>query len=161
MVENPAQPSKSFPEFLRVAAVGILVLFVGQLGLGYWVARQIQKRLEVHLNGHFYPVPLAPSFFSQHAALDWKNRVTILSGKLKIDYNLFPLITHNSIRIHVRGKNIRAKLSGDWARMEGVENIQVDTFEADLEIGRKGLGEIDEVHAESPSFQFHISKNKT
>lgn len=130
-----------------------------QLFTGFLVIHQIQRRLEIKITGTFWPVPLLPSFFSSNARFEWKNKVTLLSGNVKIDYNVLPWVTKNSIRVKIKGRNIKARLAGDWSKMQGVEEIEVDTFEADVDVARKGLGEIYTVRADSPSFHFGIQRN--
>lgn len=146
---------------LKTVIVFVLIWFLFQLLAGFLVARQIRKRLDLQITGTFWPVPLLPSFFSRDAKLIWKNRITLLSGNVKIDYNILPLFVNNNIRIQIHGKNISAKLSGEWARLQGVQDIVVDDFEADIAVAKKGLGEIYFVSAESPSFQFHIQRTET
>lgn len=141
---------------LRAAAAFILL----QIFSAFWVSQEIPRRLGLKANGIFWPLIVWPGFYSPHARLDWKNKVTLLSGSLKIDYNLIPLFLRRSIRIHVTGKNISARLQGDWASMQGVEHITIDEFLADVEVAPHGLSEIYRVKATSPSFQFRIEKTE-
>lgn len=158
-MESPASPSSRSRSFLKIILTAALLAALLQFLTGLVVMRQIQKRLEIEIGGIFWPVPLAPSFFSSDARFEWKNKVTLLSGNVKIDYNAFPWVTRNTIRIKIKGRNIKARLAGDWSKMQGVEQITVDTFEADVDVARKGLGEIYLVRAESPSFHFEIKRN--
>jgi hypothetical protein len=137
---------------------GLAVYLAFQLLAGFWVGREIPRRLDLKVTGTFLPLPFWPGFYSPRAGLEWKNKVTLLSGNLKIDYNLFPLLWRRSIRIKISGKNISARLQGEWARMQGVENIAIDRLDADIEVAPKGLGEIYRVIAQSPTFQFRIEK---
>lgn len=155
----PEMSQNTVRSYLKPVLLSLLILLSLQWGASIWIQQEIQKRLEIRLTGNFWPLPLLPSVVGDPAGLEWKNRVTILSGKLKIDYNVFPLLFQNSIRIQITGKNLQARLFGDWAKLQGVENIQIDHLDADLEIVKKGLGEVYEVHAESPSFHFVIEKN--
>ena len=107
------------------------------------------------------PILFRPAVQSKNLQLEWKNRITLLSGNLKIVYNVVPFVVRNHIRIKITGKNIHAKLSGRWAKMEGVEDIMIDTLDADVAVAPQGLGEIYYVHAQSPTFQFHIRKSET
>jgi hypothetical protein len=143
-------------------AVKILLgLFLFQVLTAFWVSYEIPRRLNLKVSGFFLPLVVWPGYYSPNARLEWKNKVTLLSGNLKIDYNLVPLLIRRSIRIKVSGKNISARLQGDWARMQGVENISIDNLVADIEVAPKGLGEIYKVIAQSPTFQFRIEKNET
>ena len=54
-----------------------------------------------------------------------------------------------------------ATLHGEWAKMQGVENVQIDRLDADVEVASQGLGEIYRVIAQSPSFQFRIEKTES
>lgn len=146
----------SLLQTLTAAAVLIALL---QFLTGWIVLKQLERRLELKVAGTFWPIPLQPSFFSSDARFEWKNKVTLLSGSVKIDYNVFPWIAKNSIRIKIKGNSIRALLGGEWARLQGVEKIRVDEFDADVEVAKDGLGEIYLVRAESPSFHFHIQQN--
>lgn len=133
-----------------------------QILLGKILLSQVQKRLGLTVrSGNLQPLPFQPAFQSRDLQLEWKNRITLLSGNLKIGYNVVPFVVRNHIRIRVTGKNIRAKLSGSWAKMEGVEDIVIDSLDADVEVAPQGLGEIYFVHAQSPTFQFHIRKSET
>jgi hypothetical protein len=128
---------------------------------GFWVAWEIPRRLELRVSGMFLPLVVFPGFYAPNAKLEWKNKVTLLSGNLKIDYNLLPLMNRRSIRIKVSGENISARLQGEWARMQGVEDVKIDRLSADIEVAPEGLGEIYHVKAESPTFQFRIEKTET
>ena len=140
-------------------AAGVAVsIFLFQILTGLWVSYEVPRRLDLKVSGFFLPLGVWPGYYSPHARFEWKNKVTLLSGNLKIDYNLFPLFVRRSIRLKVSGKNISARLQGDWARMQGVENILLDEFVADVEVAPKGLGEIYKVKAQSPTFRFRIEK---
>lgn len=142
--------------------VGVAAAFFFlQILSAFWVSQEIPRRLGLKVSGTFWPLVVWPGFYSPNARLDWKNKVTLLSGSLKINYNLMPLVLRRSIRIQVSGKNISARLQEDWARMQGVENISVDEFVADVEVAPQGLSEIYRVKATSPSFQFRIEKTET
>ncbi len=155
---TPAKPRSG--GFLRPLTIALLLMASLQLLTGFWVMRQLRKRLDLKISGTFWPIPLLPSFFSTDARFEWKNKVTLLSGNVKIDYNVIPSVTNHSIRVKIHGKDIHAVLGGDWAKMQGVENIKIDTFDADVDVARKGLGEIYSVRAESPSFHFVIQRNE-
>lgn len=142
-----------------VKILGAVILF--QFLTAFWVSYEIPRRLNLKVDGIFLPLVVWPGYYSPNARLEWKNKVTLLSGNLKIDYNLVPLLLRRSIRIKVSGKNISARLQGDWARMQGVENISIDDLIADIEVAPHGLGEIYKVKAHSPSFQFRIEKSGT
>lgn len=123
---------------------------------------QVKNRLGLKVSGgSLQPVPFWPAFQSRDLQVEWKNRITLLSGNLKIVYNVVPFVVRNHIRIRLTGKNIRAKLSGSWAKIEGVEDVVIDTLDVDVEVAPQGLGEIYFVHAQSPTFQFHIRKSET
>ena len=143
---------------IRPVLSAVLFVFLVQLLSGIWVSYELQRRLDLRVKGTFWPIPFLPSFYSHPARLEWKNRITLLSGSVKIDYNLLPLVIKNSIRVKVTGKNIRARLSGEWAKMEGVQDATIDRLDADLEIAPRGVGEIYFVNVQSPSFQFHIQR---
>lgn len=146
---------------LKLAFLFIAGYFILQFSMGLWVAREVPGRLGLQVTGTFWPGVVSPSFHSADARLVWKNKVTLLSGNVKIDYNLLPLLWKHTIRLRISGKNISARLQGDWAKMQGVENIRIDQLDADVEVAAQGLGEIYFVNAESPSFQFRIQKTGT
>lgn len=158
-MDSPASSAPRPRSFLKIFLTAALMAALLQFLTGLLVMRQIQRRLEIKISGLFWPVPLSPTFFSSDARFEWKNKVTLLSGNVKIDYNALRWVTQNTIRIKIKGRNIKAKLAGDWLRMQGVEEITVDTFEADVDVARKGLGEIYLVRADSPSFHFAIERN--
>ncbi len=146
---------------LKIGLSFVLGFFILQFATGFWVSREVPGRLGLKVTGNFWPGAVSPTFFSSDARLEWKNKVTLLSGNLKIDYNLLPLLWKHTIRLRVSGKNISARLQGDWAKMQGVENIRIDQLDADVEVAAQGLGEIYFVRAESPTFQFRIQKTGT
>ena len=156
-----SQTSTKAARISRMAFKVLAAVILFQVLAAFWVSYEIPRRLNLKVSGVFLPLVVWPGYYSPNARLEWKNKVTLLSGNLKIEYNLVPLLLRRSIRIKVSGKNISARLQGSWARMQGVENISIDDLVADVEVAPEGLGEIYKVKAQSPTFQFRIEKNET
>ncbi len=125
---------------------------------GVWVAFAIQHRLKLNVHGTYLPVPFVPAFYVRGANFSWREKVTLVSGNLKVHYSPIALLA-GRVRTKISGQNLRIRLEGDWARMQQVEDVTLKTFKADLEIGPGGIREIYLLDAYSPEFQFRIHQN--
>lgn len=126
---------------------------------GFWVSKELGRRLKLEVTGKYKPVLFSTSFKLQDARIDWKNRVQLKNGNLRIGYSLGTLLRHGRLRIRLQGKQLPIELLGDWAKIQGVNAVTLDSLDADLELDCEGLREIHEIHANSSKFQFHIQKS--
>jgi len=140
--------------------VMIATLCVTSSLLGVWARHKIEKRLKIETAGKFIPTFMATSFYLKDAHFDWDDKVQFLSGDLKVDFDLLSIFKEK-MRVRFSANNIAVKLIGDWAKTQGVGDIFLDHFDADMELGPKGkLSEIYSVNADSRKFQFHIKKSE-
>lgn len=142
-----------------VLALLIFVAVFFSLG-GMWVQFQIQKRIHLELRGNFAPVFFRPSFYLRNAHVEWKRKVELESGTLKVEYNPVSLLTGKYLRVKLSGENLPIQFLGEWAQMQGIQKVTLKNFDADLELDASGIREIFYLNAESPGFQFHIKKSE-
>ncbi len=146
---------KKFISLLIALAVIAGAIFSSGIG----VAIAIQHRLKLEVRGSYLPVPFFPAFYLRGANFSWREKVTLVSGNLKVHYSPVALLL-GRVRTQISGKDLRIRLEGDWAKMQQVESVTLNSFEADLEIGPEGIREIYLLDAYSPEFQFRIHQNK-
>ena len=137
----------------------ILITF-GPMAAGLWVKHEIERHMKMPVTGTYVPLPLQPAFILRNVHFEWKNKVELLSGDLRVDYRPVSLLPGIPLRVRLSSAKIAARLAGDWARTEGVQDIILNRFEADLSFGRKGIREIYGVEASSPQFQFRIRNSE-
>jgi hypothetical protein len=135
----------------------LLALFSSSI-LGLWVKQELENRMKTEIQGRFSPVYFQPTFYLQDVHLKWKDKVEVLSGDLKVDYDLFSLLGGNSLRVKISGQNISTKLLGDWSQMGAPEQVEFENVYADLGFGRKGLQQIYGLSAKSPVWNFEIGE---
>lgn len=128
---------------------------------GLAVSHLIQRRLDLKVEGIFVPIPFFPAFYLRDARFHWKDRVELLSGDLKVDYDPASFVAGRILRVRLSGNHLEIRLLGRWAELEDTEHAQVDQFHAGLGFGPQGLEEIDSVRLQSPTFQFQIRKTET
>ena len=124
-----------------------------------WVHYELQRRLEMKIEGKFIPMPFAPVFYLKDSHFEWNGKVRFESGDLKIQYNPFFLLAGGGIHVRLEGKNLQVRLLGDWAKMQGVEQAAIENLEADFSLGKKGLSEVYFVDVRSRAFQFKLKKS--
>lgn len=140
----------------------VLVLFLAGLPvLGSWsVYKRLESRLDLKIQGRFSPRIFASAFDLNNAQFEWNGKVLFEKGDLKVEYNPFSFFLPQGLRVRLTGKNLQVRLLGDWAKMQGVEKADLQKFEADFSLGRKGLNEIYCVEVQSQVFQFQLKKSE-
>ncbi len=129
---------------------GLILGWGGPLAAGLWVKQEIERRLTMDIQGVFWPGFFRPSFELKKANFIWQDKVKVLSGNLKIDYDPISLLNHRRIRVRMEGRDLSAVLLGKWAETQGVQDLKFHDFFADFEIGEKGLEEVNALKAHSP-----------
>ena len=144
--------------FLLILIVFLLAVFplAGSLA----VCKHLEHRLDIKIQGQFAPGLFTPAFYLKNARFEWNGKVRFENGDLKVEYNPFSFLMPEGLRVRLTGKNLQVRLLGDWAKMQGVEKADLEKFEADFSLGRKGLNEIYCVEVESKAFQFHLRKSE-
>ena len=142
--------------------IGVMALFLATLPLiaSWSVCQRLENRLNIQIEGRFVPVLFAPVFYLKDTQFEWNRKVRFEKGDLKVAYEPLSLLSREGLRVRLSGKDLKIRLLGDWARMQGVENADLEKFRADFSLGRKGLNEIYCVEAESKAFQFHLEKSE-
>ena len=135
----------------------IIAAFQGAVQL--WVFSQVQKRMGVKFSGNFFPIPFSNFFYLKNGSFEWENRVRLVSADLKCVFN-YDFLFSNLIRLRISSQMPVLELEGNWQTMQGIQNVTLDRFSADLTFDRKGLSEIHSVDADSPTFQFHLHPSK-
>ena len=118
----------------------------------------MEERMNLKIHGIFLPVFFLPTFYLQNTSLEWDQHVKVISGTLRVDYDLFSFLPGDGLSVRLSGKKLSVELLGDWAAMEGVRSAQIDRFEAKFKLGKEGIREIDYFTAESPAFQFRLKR---
>ncbi len=124
------------------------------------VRRELEKRLQIKLEGKIMPGFFTPSFHVRDARFEWEDKVKLLSGDLIFDYDPAFLLGKESLRIRCRARNCQARLLGSWADMQGVGDLAITRLDADLTLDRSGLREVNAILVDSPAFQFHMEKTE-
>ena len=145
---------------LFFAVGGVAVIFFVLLTLDLQVYRGLKSRFKSSIRGKLEPAVLSPSFYLRNAQLTWKEKVKLISGDLKISYNLWHFLQKSTLRVELEGKNLDVEFLGGWATSQGVRKVTLESFYADLGFGREGLREVYAVDAKSPSFQFRIQRTE-
>ena len=146
---------------ITTALFFLLVLAVfGPAVAGFWVRSKIEHCLKTQIAGTYVPRWFRPSFTLRNVRFEWKQKVEFVSGDLRVDYRPWSLISGGPLRVRLSSGKLGVRLKGEWARLEGVEDLSLDRFEADLGFGREGIREIYGVEALSPRFQFHIKNSE-
>ena len=125
---------------------------------GYWVWQELEKRTEMEIGGSFSPRFFLPSFYLKDAHFAWDEKIHLVSGTIKVEYDLLALLSGGHLRVKLSSQDLTVKLLGELAEMEGVSDVRFDHFYADLTFGREGIEEIFSLQAESPTIQFHFGE---
>ena len=141
--------------------VSVLVLWAFvPASLSYAVSTLLQHRLGIRVTGNFIPSLFVPNFSMKNASFEWKDKVQLVSGDLKVEYRPLSLLPWKRLRIRLSGKGFHVNLLGSWAKMQGVQNAVVDSFGADFEMDAREIREIYLLDAQSKAFQFHIQQSE-
>ncbi len=131
----------------------LLVLFVLgwgiPLALGLWVRQEIERRLAIKVEGILWPGFFQPSFELKTAHFTWTDRLKLISGDLKVDYDLISLLNQRRIRVKISGRDLQTSLLGEWAENQGLSDLKFNDFFADFEVGKQGLEEVNVLKAHS------------
>jgi hypothetical protein len=123
---------------------------------GWIVFKEIQHRLKFKVAGRFCPSYFFAGFFVEDASFVWEDRVELLSGSVKVEYNPVSVFTGELLRVKITSRGAQVRLIGEWSRTQGVGRAAIDFVNAELGLGRKGIREIDAVDVRSPAFRFEI-----
>ncbi|MBI3306693.1 MAG: hypothetical protein HYZ84_02645 [Candidatus Omnitrophica bacterium] len=148
------------PESKTYLFIFLLIIVIGPVFSSVLAYQKLQKNMKIHIDGNFIPFPLFPGFQVREAYFTWRDKVELISGNLNVRYNLVFFLP-SSFRIRVQGRSLQVKLLGSWAAQEGIQNLNLDFFEADLGLDRSGIREIYGIEAISPQFQFRVKKSET
>lgn len=143
--------------YFSLAAFTLWVLF--QTGSGYWVKFQIEKKLNLSVGGDHRPDFSRPSFRIENLKMSYQEYFEVLSGDLKIRYNLLPL-TPDLLHVWIHGENLKGRVKGKLAQIPGGdEEIKFDRFEVEIKLTPQGVMLIAaDIH--SSVFQFKIQKSE-
>ena len=151
-----AKKRRGFFKLIAWAVTILVIAGAASLGVNFWVYKDIQKRLEIKVDGRYIPSLLTPSFRVENGTFNWEDKVRLVDGSIKVRFDLTPLFTKKGIRIIAESPGAKIKFLGNWALQEGIEDATVDTLYADVLLGRRGLAGINTIEANSPSFQFSL-----
>lgn len=127
-------------------------------GINAWVYSEVQKRLDIKIGGNYVPAIFLPSFTVKNANFLWKDKVKLVTGDLEASFNIFSVVSDKGVRIKIKSQNCDIKFVGKWANLQGVEDVLLKDFFADIAIDFNGISEIYQISAMSPEFQFSIKK---
>jgi hypothetical protein len=141
---------------LVLALVILGMLGALSLGLNFWVYQELQSRLKIRMGGQYIPAVFIPAFEVRHGTFTWEDRIQLVDGNFKVQFDPLTLVSRQGIRIIMTSTASRIKLLGSWAEREGIKNATVDSLVVDILLGRHGLTGINEVEVRSQSFQFSL-----
>ncbi len=146
---------------LSCVLIAMVLLTLSSPLAGLLVRHELERRLEIKIRGSFIPVLFRPVFYLRDARFQLEEKVELVSGTLQVEYFLHSLLHDRLLRVRLVSQNVQAKLLGEWSQIEGVSEVVLDRFIADLGLGTDGIKEIYEVDAHSSVFQFRIKKSET
>ena len=144
---------------LVYSVLAACVLWVSfQAVSGYWVQSQVEHKLKFKIRGEHCLDFASPSFRIQNLAMSYQDYFEVLSGDLKIRYNLLPL-TPDLLHVWIHGENLKGKLKGKLAAMpDGNKEVTFDRFEVELKLVPRGVLLVAaDIH--SSVFEFKIQKS--
>ena len=66
------------------------------------------------------------------------DKVQLQKGDLLVDYKLIDLLKGWPLRVQFSGQNVGIRLLGEWAEIQGLEDVVLDEFYVDVAVtGRK------------------------
>lgn len=128
------------------------------MGWGVW--HELEKRLDTKISGSYAPAFFLPSFEIRDVRFEWDEKVKLLSGHLKVGYDPLGFLFGQDLRVRLSGRDLKAELLGEWAESQGLRELPLEEFQAEITVGPKGLKEISSLTVESSVFQFHIQKTE-
>lgn len=144
--------------WLFFIAWGALLLVLLNTGIGFWTLKRLERKARTPIQGIFLPHLMRPAFTLKNSNLAWRDRFTVLSGRLDVQYDPASSLFSRKLRVQVSGKEIILRLGEKWAGMEGLGEVKVDRFEADFAISDSGDPEIFSLNVNSPELEFHFSE---
>ncbi len=148
--------------FTKILIIGGFVGVVGLSGLhwyaGHWLKAEIEKRLDIQIAGELKPVWFDTAFEVRDVRVAWQGKAQVHSGDLHIKYDLPSLVVRNAIDIMVGGKNLSVTLLGDWARFQDLKDVEINSLNASLSIGREGIDQIRRLVIDSPTLQLQFGE---
>lgn len=137
-----------------------MILLIGPVFSSAFVYQKLQKNMKIHIDGNLRPFLLLPAFRIHHAHFVWKEKVELVSGDLTVRYNPVFFLPSN-LRVRIQGEALKAKFLGGWAEQQGMQDLDLDYFYADLGLKQGGIREIYAIEVRGPKFQFRIKKSET
>jgi hypothetical protein len=123
--------------------------------MGFWIKHKLEECMRMKISGSWTPVFFQPSFGLRDVHFTWEDKVEVISGNLKVDYDLISL-SRKELRLKLSSNDLLAELLGEWAEREGVQKLKVQRFYADLTFGQDGLKEIFSLEVKSPSLELRF-----
>lgn len=143
--------------YFLLAVFTFWVLF--QFVSGYWVQAKIEKKLNLNIQGDHRADFLRPSFRIENLRMSYQNYFEVVSGNLKVRYNLLPL-TPDLLHVWIKGDELKGRVKGKLAQIPGAdEDIKFDRFEIEIKIAPQGIMLI-AADIQSSVFQFKIQKSE-
>lgn len=143
--------------FSALAAITVFIFF--QAVAGYWVQFQVEKKLNLKIGGDHRPDFARPSFRVENLKMTYREYFEVLSGNLKVRYNILPL-TPDLLHVWIDGHELTGRLKGKLAAMPGAsETVTFDRFKVEIKLAPQGIRLIAaDIH--SSVFEFKIQKSK-
>ena len=141
---------------VRFVPFALLFFIFFSIGVKYVVFWDLQKRIDLKIQGFLQPSIVQSSFQIHQASFVWKDKVKFLSGDLDLRYDLAYFLRYGKWHIQILSKNAVIYLLGDWAKIQGRGEVPLTKLRADLVFDQKKILDINNLEAYSPTFHFSI-----
>lgn len=154
----------TFPFWRRIAgwlnAFLAAALFVGCLNVasGFWVLKRLERRAKTPIRGEFFPAFLNFAFTLEKLQLDWRGDFQVISGKVRVEYDLLSLVPGRRLRVRIRGEGLGVRLPNPLAESAGTREVKISRVDLEIAFSKEGPPEIYLLKVDSPELQFNLVK---
>ncbi len=136
------------------------VLFIGGLNAasGFWVLKRLERRAHTPIRGEFFPSFLNLAFTLKNPELDWRGDFQVLSGKVRVEYDLLSLVPGRRLRVRVKGEELGVRFPNQLAGSAEMREVKINQVHAHLAFSKEGPPEIFLLKVDSPELRFHLVK---
>lgn len=150
---------KAFTRILIISGVVGIAFWAGlHWYVGYWLKAEIEKRLDIQIAGALKPVWFDTAFVLRDVRIAWQGKAQVHSGDLYVKYDLLSLVIRTAIDITVGGKDLSVTLLGDWARFQDLKDVEINSLNVSLTVGREGIDQIRRLVIDSPTLQLQFGE---
>ncbi|MFZ5801749.1 MAG: hypothetical protein ACOY3K_01370 [Candidatus Omnitrophota bacterium] len=137
-------------------AIGVLAL-AAHVGSQFLAGAWVERKLGLEIEKNFRPSLWGHEFKWNGIRGEWKERLEIVSGDVRVRYGVGRELLDGALRIRVSSDNLCVRFRESWLKDYGVDALNLERFVADILIGDQGVREIHELRIQSPKINFEIS----